>query len=75
MRDATFDEDRAQIHTRNGPQIMTSLRNLAITVLRLTGVTNITAALHPQARQPDQPPHTSRPANHDFADALGGGWP
>ncbi len=58
MRDVVFDEDRAQVRPGNGPQIMASLRNLAIIVLRLTGVTNVAAALRHQARRPDRPPHT-----------------
>lgn len=36
-RDVTFDEDRSQILTGNGHRVMTSLRNLAITILCLTG--------------------------------------
>jgi predicted transposase YbfD/YdcC len=52
VRDVTFDEDRSQIHTRNGPRVMASLRNLAISVLRLTGATNIAAALRHHARRP-----------------------
>ena len=51
-RDVTYDEDRSQIRTRNGPRVMASLRNLAITILRLTGQTSIAAALRHHARQP-----------------------
>ena len=40
---------------RNGPRVMASLRNLAISVLRLTGVTNIAAALRHHARRPHRP--------------------
>lgn len=29
IRDVVFDEDRHQLHIRNGPQIMATLRNLA----------------------------------------------
>ena len=50
VRDVTFDEDRSQIRTSNGPQIMAALRNLVITALRLAGVTNIAAALRHHAR-------------------------
>ena len=35
--DMACDEDSSQVRTRNGPLVMASLRNLAITVLRLTG--------------------------------------
>jgi predicted transposase YbfD/YdcC len=55
VRDVSFDEDRSQIRTRNGPQIMAALRNLVITALRLAGVTNIAAALRHHAREPHRP--------------------
>ena len=51
VRDVTYDEDRSQVRTANGPRVMASLRNAAITALRLTGATNIAAALRHQARQ------------------------
>jgi hypothetical protein len=37
---------------------MASLRNLGITALRLTGITNIAASLRHQARRPDRPLQT-----------------
>ena len=43
VRDMSFDEDRSQVRTGNGPQIMAALRNLVITALRLHA--NIAAAL------------------------------
>ena len=55
IRDVVFDEDRSQIRTANGPQIMASLRNLAITILRLAGVDNIAAALRHHARRHHRP--------------------
>jgi hypothetical protein len=55
VRDVTFDEDRSQIRTGTGPRVMASLRNLAITVLRLAGFTNIAAALRHHARRSDRP--------------------
>ena len=55
VRDVSFDEDRSQIRTGNGPQIMAALRNLVITALRLAGVTNIAAALRHHARDPHRP--------------------
>lgn len=58
VRDVTFDEDRSQIRTRNGPRLMATLRNLAINILRLTGTTNIAAALRHHARRPDRPLRT-----------------
>jgi predicted transposase YbfD/YdcC len=45
VRDMAFDEDRQTAHTGSGPQAMASLRNLVISLLRLAGHTNITAAL------------------------------
>jgi predicted transposase YbfD/YdcC len=60
VRDVVYDEDRSQIRTANGPRVMASLRNLAITVLRLTATTNIAAALRHHARRPDRPLQTIR---------------
>lgn len=45
VRDVTFDEDRSQVRTGCGPRVMATLRNLAIGVLRLAGVTNIARGL------------------------------
>lgn len=39
VRDVTYDEDRSQVRTGNGPRVMASLRNLAISILRINGVT------------------------------------
>lgn len=44
VRDTTFQEDLSQIRTGNGPHMMATLRNLAISILRLTGVKNIAKA-------------------------------
>lgn len=55
VRDVTWDEDRCQIRTGNGPQVMASLRNLAISILRLTGQTNIAAGLRHHAHNPARP--------------------
>ena len=41
VRDVTFDEDRSQVRKGNGPRVMATLRNLAISVLRLAGATSI----------------------------------
>ena len=38
VRDVTFDEDRSQIRTGNGPRVMATLRNLAISLFRLNGI-------------------------------------
>jgi len=58
VRDVTYDEDRSQVRTGNGPRVMASLRNLAITILRLAGVVNIAAALRHHARRPHRPLRT-----------------
>lgn len=44
VRDVTFDEDRSQVRKGNGPRVMASLRNIAISLLRLAGATNIASA-------------------------------
>ena len=45
VRDETFGEDRSRIRTRSGPQVMAALRNAALSLLRLSGSTNISASL------------------------------
>lgn len=55
VRDVTYNEDRSQVRTANGPPVMASLRNLAIAILRLTGQTSIAAALRHHARRPSRP--------------------
>ena len=54
VRDVVFDEDRHQLRTRNGPQIMAALRNLAISLIRLLhGATaSIAATTRAMARRP-----------------------
>lgn len=54
VRDVTFDEDRSQIRTGQAPQVMATLRNTAIGILRLAGFTNIAAALRHHARDADR---------------------
>ena len=53
-----YDEDRSQVRTASGPRVMASLRNLAITILPLTGETSIAAALRRHARRPGRPLQT-----------------
>jgi len=45
VRDVVVDEDRSQVRTGHGPQVMATLRNLAISRLRLAGQRNIAAGL------------------------------
>jgi predicted transposase YbfD/YdcC len=58
VRDLDFDEDRSQVRTASGPRIMASLRNLVITILRLSAATSIAAALRYHARRPARPLQT-----------------
>lgn len=53
-RDVTFDEDRSTVRTGRAPHVMASLRNTAITLLRLTGQTNIAAGLRHHSRHPQR---------------------
>jgi predicted transposase YbfD/YdcC len=55
VRDVTYSEDASQTHTRNGPRVMASFRNLAISILRLAGQTNIAAALRQAGRDFTRP--------------------
>jgi hypothetical protein len=48
----TFDEDRSQVRTGHAPRVMATLRNLAISVLRRAGATNIAAGLRWAGRNP-----------------------
>jgi hypothetical protein len=49
VRDVTFGEDASRIRKGSGPQIMASLRNAAIGLLRTAGVTNIAEGLRRNA--------------------------
>jgi predicted transposase YbfD/YdcC len=55
VRDVIYDEDRSQVRTGNAPQVMATLRNTAVSLLRLSGATNIAASLRHHAT------HTERP--------------
>lgn len=54
VRDVTFDEDRSQLRTGTGPAMMAAIRNLAISLHRLTGATNIAQALRRTQRHVDR---------------------
>ena len=45
VRDRTFDEDRSQTRVGGTPQALATLRNLAISILRLVGFENIASGL------------------------------
>jgi predicted transposase YbfD/YdcC len=52
IRDVTFAEDHSQIHTGNGPAVMATLRNFALSRHRINGHTNIAAACRYTSRHP-----------------------
>jgi hypothetical protein len=57
VRDVTFDEDLSQVRIGTAPQVMASLRNLAISLHRFAGAANIAKALRHHARDaPATPP-------------------
>jgi len=55
VRDVTYDEDRSQVRMQEGPRVMATLRNLAISILRLAGVSNIAKALRHNQRNAERP--------------------
>jgi predicted transposase YbfD/YdcC len=57
VRDVTYQEDKSLVRTGNAPRVMTSLRSLAISLLRLDGHTNIAAANRHYARDPQRGLH------------------
>jgi predicted transposase YbfD/YdcC len=57
VRDVTFAEDHSQVRTGSAPQVMATFRNLAISLHRLAGATNIAAALRHHARNATRPLH------------------
>lgn len=54
VRDMTYDEDRSQVRTRNGPHNMATLRNMAIGLLRRMKVNTISRAVAHLERHPDR---------------------
>jgi len=55
VRDVTYGEDASRVRTGNAPRVMASFRNLAVSILRLAGNTNIAAALRAAARETTRP--------------------
>jgi len=55
VRDTTNAEDASQLRTGTAPQVMATLRNLAIGVLGRAGPVNLAAALRHHARDPARP--------------------
>jgi predicted transposase YbfD/YdcC len=54
IRDVSFGEDLSQIRTGNGPAVMATLRNFAVSRHRLAGDTNIAHACRRTARHPNR---------------------
>ena len=52
IRDMDWDEDRSQVRTGAVPQVMAACRNLAQSLLRRRGCSNIAAALRTNAGRP-----------------------
>jgi hypothetical protein len=55
VRDMTYDEDRSQVRRGRRPHAMATLRNVAISLLRLAGAQNIAAATRHLGRRPERP--------------------
>ena len=53
VRDVTYDEDRSQVRAGHIAQVMAAIRNAAISLMRLLGVSNIAAACRRYAARPD----------------------
>ncbi len=53
VRDVTFDEDRSRVRRGSGAQVMASIRNLALSILRIAGARYIPSALRCCARHGD----------------------
>jgi predicted transposase YbfD/YdcC len=54
VRDVTFAEDHSSVRVGHGPAVMATLRNLAISVHRRHGATNIAAATRHVSRHPSR---------------------
>jgi predicted transposase YbfD/YdcC len=52
LRDTAYAEDGNTGYTGNGPQVMATLRNIAISLLHLAGITEITRTLQRITRDP-----------------------
>jgi hypothetical protein len=54
IRDVSFGEDLSQIHTGNGPAVMATLRNTAVSRHRINEAGNIAQACRHTARHPNR---------------------
>ena len=55
VRDMTYDEDRSQVRRGRRPHAMATVRNVAISLLRLAGAENIAASTRYLGRQVERP--------------------
>lgn len=55
VRDMTYDEDRSQVRRGSRPHVMATLRNVAISLLRLAGAESIAAATRYLGRRIERP--------------------
>jgi predicted transposase YbfD/YdcC len=54
VRDVTFAEDRSRVRSGHAPQVLASLRNVALSLLRMAGCRNIAAGLRRLAGHADE---------------------
>jgi len=52
IRDFVFDEDRSQVRTNSGPQVMACIRNFVISIFNLLGLNKIASTMRFFASQP-----------------------
>lgn len=72
VRDVIFvGEDRSQIRTGHGPAVMATLRNLAISLHRAAGATNIAPGLPHRQPPPETCPPCSCNGQINLAETLG----
>jgi hypothetical protein len=57
VRDVTMDEDRCQVRSGAAPEAFAACRNLALTLVRRAGGTNVAAALRTYAGRPHLAAH------------------
>ena len=55
IRDTTYREDASRLRTGNAPRALATLRNTAISLLRLAGITSIAQTLRRNGRNPYRP--------------------
>lgn len=53
-RDVTWMEDKSQVRSGNAPHVMATLRNIAITLLKHLGYTNLAKATRKLRNNPEQ---------------------